>query len=180
MVVRNFPRYSKQLNTLPIDENIRLAVVADFIADSYSPGSMPIVGVQLIGHADEDAQRGPQFEQQISKERAEAVEARLRNDVDRRTWTFSIVQTLPNPNVPRPSAIQWTSTGVGASEPDEDNVRRRKTPANMAEQDRKLNRRVVIILEPGNFPVPSDAPDIIIGDVLADWAKLHRPRPSSF
>lgn len=175
LVVRNFPRYSKLLNTLPIDENIRLVVVADFIAASYRPGSLPVLGVRLIGHADKDFQRGPLFEQQISQERAQAVEARLRNDVDIRTFTFSIVKTVPNPNMPRPSAIRWISTGVGATQPDEENVRRHKTPANMTEEDRKLNRRVEIILEPGNTLVPNNDYDLIIRSLLDDSARLRLP-----
>ncbi|MGO8793739.1 MAG: hypothetical protein ACLQLC_02865 [Candidatus Sulfotelmatobacter sp.] len=175
MVIRKFPRYSKQLNTLPIDENIRLAVVADFIAASYQPGCLPILGVRLIGHADQDIQRGPQFEQQISEDRARVVEARLREDVAKRTWTFNIVATMPNPNVPRPTAIRWVSTGVGATQPDEENVRRHKTPENMSEEDRKLNRRVEIILEPGITPVPQEDADLIIANVLSDWAKANRP-----
>jgi hypothetical protein len=56
MVIRNFPRYAKLLNTLPIEENIKLVIVADFIAESYSPGFLPIVEVRLIGHADRDFQ----------------------------------------------------------------------------------------------------------------------------
>jgi hypothetical protein len=175
LVVRNFHRYSKLLDTLPIDENIRLAVVADFIAASYRPGSLPVLGVRLIGHADKDFQRGPLFEQQISQERAQAVEARLRNDVDIRTFTFSIVKTVPNPNMPRPSAIRWISTGVGATQPDEENVRRHKTPENMTEEDRKLNRRVEIILEPGNTLVPNNDYDLIIRSLLDDSARLRLP-----
>ena len=177
MVIRNFPRYAKHLNSLPIDENIRLVVVADFIAESYKPGSLPILGVRLVGHADKDFQRGPHFEQQISEERAEIVETRLRNDVGIRTFSFNIVQTVPNPNVPRPSAIQWISTGVGASEPDEENVRRHNTPANMNEEDRKRNRRVEIILEPGDIPVPDEDADLIVRKVLDDWGRPHLPPP---
>jgi len=177
IVIRNFPRYAKHLNSLPIDENIHLVVVADFIAESYKPRSLPILGVRLIGHADKDFQRVPHFEQQISEDRAKAVETRLRNDVGIRTFTFSIVQTIPNPNVPRPSAIQWISTGVGASEPDEENVRRHKTPANMNEEDRKRNRRVEIILEPGDVPVPNEDADLIVRKVLDDWGKPRLPNP---
>jgi hypothetical protein len=43
MVIHNFPKYTKDLNALPIVENIKLAVVADFIAGSFAPGSQPIV-----------------------------------------------------------------------------------------------------------------------------------------
>ena len=177
MVIHNFPKYTKDLNALPIVENIKLAVVADFIAGSFAPGSQPIVGVRLVGHADTDFQQGPKFEQQISVERAEIMKARLRNDVGIRTFAFSIVQTVPNPAVPRPSAIQWISLGVGASQPDERNVRRKKTPANMTENDRKLNRRVEIILQPGPSPVPNSDADLIARTVLDDFWKNRLPLP---
>ena len=45
MIIRNFPRYAKHLNSLPIDENIRLVVVADFIAESYKPGSLSLIHI---------------------------------------------------------------------------------------------------------------------------------------
>jgi hypothetical protein len=44
---------------------------------------------------------------------------------------------------------------VGATQPAPENVKRHRTPANMTEADRKLNRRVEIFLEPGLIPVPT-------------------------
>jgi hypothetical protein len=123
------------------------------------------------------SKRGPKFEQAISEERAQIVAGRLRNDVGIRTFTFSAVQTAPNPHVPRPSAIQWLGTGVGATQPDEENVRRRKTPENMTEADRKLNRRVEIILIPGPTPVPNEDADLIVRQVIEDYWKNRLPLP---
>jgi len=177
VVIHNFPRYANQLNTLPIKENIKLAVVADFIAESFSTGSLPILGVRIIGHADTDFERGHTFEQQISEDRAHIVQNRLRNDVGIRTFTFSVVQTIPNPAIPRPSGIRWISSGVGATQPDEENVRRKKTPANMTEFDRRLNRRVEIILEPSPVAVPSGDPDLIVRNVIDDFRNGHLPLP---
>jgi hypothetical protein len=166
MVVHGFPRYQKTVASLDVLEYIKLRVTAEFIAESYKPGALPIIRVRLIGHADRDFQRGAKFEQDISEDRARQIRAMLQSEVARLTWTFSVVVTPTNTGAPSPSDIDWVPTGVGASEPDPENVRRHKTPQNMNEADRKLNRRVEIILEPGTTPVPDTDVAAIIRDIL--------------
>jgi len=56
--------------------------------------------------------------------------------------------------------------------PDAENVKRHKTPANMNEEDRKLNRRVEIFLEVSTVPIPSPAPPINIHLTPADIREI--------
>jgi hypothetical protein len=157
--IRNFPRYAASLSDLPLEENIRLVAVADFIATSFRPRALPIVQVEIVGHADKDFQRGSAFEQSISEERARLIEASLR----KRTFTFSLSKA--SLHVARPATIQWSVWGVGAKEPDDQNVMRGKNPSNMTEQDRKLNRRVEIFLKPSTQRMPFD-PEQTLFDIL--------------
>src|SRR5271169_2368400 len=149
MIISGFSRYRSTVNTLLILEGIRLVVTADFIAESFRPGSLPILSVKIIGHADFDAQRGRAFEQSISVSRAKDVERELRERVNRLTWEFNPTVTPLRQTGPLSNTIDFQSTGVGATQPAPENVKRKLTPANMTEEDRKLNRRVEIILEPG-------------------------------
>ena len=84
--------------------------------------------------------------------RAQDVERELRARLDRLTWEFSPTVT-PMRKLTVSKMIDWQSSGVGAAEPDTQNVKRHRTPANMTEEDRKLNRRVEIYLAPGTTPV---------------------------
>jgi hypothetical protein len=173
MVVHNFSRYADTVETLPILERIKLVVIADFIVESFLPGNLPVMGVKLIGHADFDPQRErrePGFLQRISDKRATDVETELLNRVDRGTWVFN-----PRKNGFRPDRMRWLSWGVADREPAEENIRRGRTIANMTEEDRKLNRRVEIFLEPGPTPVPdNDLADKIL-DALKNWQRDHPP-----
>jgi hypothetical protein len=72
MIVREFSRYLTTVESLLILEETPLVVTADFITDSFRPGSLPIASVKIIGHADVDAQRGRAFEQSVSETRAQA------------------------------------------------------------------------------------------------------------
>jgi hypothetical protein len=92
----------------------------------------------------------------------------LRTRVAGLTWEFNPT-TTPLRRTAIVDSIDWRVRGVGASQPAAENVRRKKTPANMTEDDRKLNRRVEIILEPGNDAVPdpgSDDAARVIEDVI--------------
>ena len=152
MIVRGFSRYAETVESLPIFERIKLVIVVDFVIESFIPGNLPIVGMRLIGHADTDPareKREPGFVQKISVKRAVEIEKDLKKDIARGTWMNRGLKTGP-----RPDQIRWLSSGVGSSKPAEENVRHHKTPANMTEEDRKLNRRVEVILEPGGTPVP--------------------------
>jgi hypothetical protein len=155
MIIRRFSRYKDTVQSLPIRQIIRLVVTADFIAESFRPGSLPILSVKIIGHADFDAKRGRAFEQAISETRAQDVERELRTRVNRLTWEFNPTTTPLRKTGPLANTIDWQSTGVGATQPAPENVKRHRTPADMTEADRKLNRRVEIFLEPGPIPVPT-------------------------
>jgi len=173
MVVHNFSRYADTVQALPILERIKLVIVIDFIVESFLPGNLPVMGVKLIGHADFDPQRErrePGFLQRISEKRAADVKTGLLNSVDRGTWVFGGRKTGP-----RPDRIRWLSWGVADREPAEENIKRRRTIANMTEEDRKLNRRVQIFLEPAATPVPppTDLGDIIL-EILKNWQRDHR------
>jgi hypothetical protein len=168
MVVRGFSRYAETVGSLPLLERIKLAIVTDFVVDSFLPGNLPIVGMRLIGHADTDPdreRREPGSVKRISEKRAAEIERYLKRDVGVRAWMSRLGKDGPNPD-----KIHWDSSGVGSSQPDEENVKRKKTHANMTEQDRKLNRRVRIFLEPGSTPVPQPTdPGGILGQAMKQW-----------
>ena len=183
VVVRGFSRYRDEVESLDVIEAIRLCVVTDFIVGSFDPGCLPITAIHVVGHADTDFQKGRVFEQQISERRARSVQTYLKKEVDRNTWTFSILQTPPppTPGIPTAATIDWkTPRGVGASQPDPENVKRRKTPQNMSEEDRRRNRRVEIILEPGDSPMPGVSGDRvrkILDDMFHGRFRMPVPPP---
>jgi hypothetical protein len=169
MIVKGFSRHHSTVQSLPILEIIRLVVTADFIAESFRPGSLPIGSIRIVGHADFDAQRGRHFEQSISMFRAHDVERELRARVDRLTWEFNPTVTPLRKTGLLSNSIEWRSIGVGATQPAPENVKRHRTPGNMTEEDRKLNRRVEIFLEPRTRPVVTPAPaevNKVIEDIL--------------
>jgi hypothetical protein len=183
VVVRGFARYRDRVESLDVLEPIRLRVLTDFIAESFDPDCLPITGIHVVGHADTDAQRGRSFEQQISEARAKNVQAYLKKEVERRTWTFSILQNPPPPppGVPTAATIDWkTPRGVGATQPDPENVRRGRAARNMTEEDRKRNRRVEIILEPGDSPMPGVTAELvrkILDDIFHGRFRMPLPPP---
>jgi hypothetical protein len=144
--VQGFSRYGEPVESLPLDELIQLRVFTDFINGSFDPGSLPITGIHVIGHADTDLQKGKAFEQRISETRARNVQTYLKREVERN----ATVNNRLVAGTPTATTINWkTVKGVGATQPSPENLKRGKTPANMTEEDRKRNRRVEIILEPG-------------------------------
>lgn len=155
-VVRGFSQYRDQMQSLDLIEMIKLRVITDFIVGSFDVGSLPITGIHVVGHADTDFQRGRRFEEEISETRAKNVQAYLKKEVDRKPWTFSLEMPRPPiPGVRTTAMIDWkVPRGVGATQPDPENVKLRRTPQNMTEADRKRNRRVEIVLEPGDYPTP--------------------------
>jgi hypothetical protein len=106
----------------------------------------------------------------ISEKRAADIERYLKRDISVRSWMFRIVKVGSNPD-----QIRWASSGVGSTEPDEENVRRKKTHANMTEEDRKLNRRVQILLDPGPTPVPIPSdPSGKVWQAMLQWVQDMR------
>jgi hypothetical protein len=154
--VAGFAPYRSDLQSLDIDGLIQLTVLAGFIVRSFDPGCLPIVAIHIIGHADFGLKPDKALEQKLSLERAAAVQQFLRSEVEKKGWTFSIVKTpAPPSGTPTVSTIDWKAArGVGATQPDPENIKRKKTPANMSEADRKRNRRVEIILEPDDIAIP--------------------------
>jgi hypothetical protein len=172
MVVHNCSRYAETVASLPILERIKLVVVIVFIVECFLPGNLPVMGVKLMGHADFDPERErrePGFLERISEKRAAEVLTELKNSVDRGTWVFGGRKAGPDP-----AQIRWLSWGVADREPAEENIKRKRTIANMTEADRMLNRRVEIFLEPGATPVPqpTDLGDLILR-ILRDWYRDH-------
>jgi len=73
--------------------------------------------------------------------------------------------------------IDWkVLRGVGATQPDPENVRLRRTLENMTEEDRKRNRRVEIVLEPGDYPTPGFDSDQI-RKAVTDFSHVPVPIP---
>jgi hypothetical protein len=181
MVVRGFSRYAETAHSLPLLEQIKLVIVADFVVESFLPGNLPVTGMRLIGHADTDPEREhrePGFLQRISEKRASEIARELKNRIAWATWMYS-----GRSSGPRPDQIRWLTSGVGDSQPDEENMKHGKTHANMIEADRKLNRRVRIFLEPGTTPVldPDDARESVLDATRKWWQKEREtnPKPTS-
>jgi hypothetical protein len=173
MIVRGFSRYAETAESLPLLERIKLTIVADFVVESFVPGNLPIIGMRLIGHADTDPERerrDPGSVKRISEKRAAEIERYLKREIGLRTWMSRVVKVGPTPD-----QIRWNSSGVGSTEPDEANVARKKTHANMTEQDRKLNRRARIFLEPGPTPVPIPSdPGGTLWSAMLQWEQDMR------
>jgi hypothetical protein len=133
--IGSFPRYQNTFRSLPLAEKQKLGVIANLIRRSFQTGCRPLLAVRLVGHADRDLQRGPEFEHRISLERALA----LRQELGRR---------LP-PAIS--SRIAWDTAGAGAA--------RLVVERPRAEPERARNRRVEVSLS-YDRPEPNDPPYI--------------------
>lgn len=78
VTVFQFPRYSSEIDSLPVEEKGKMERLASEIANSFLHGSSPIVAYMIVGHADRDAQ-GANVEMQVSVARAESAKAWLVN-----------------------------------------------------------------------------------------------------
>jgi outer membrane protein OmpA-like peptidoglycan-associated protein len=128
--VSGFSRYQNTVASLPPGEQQKLRLLAQRIVRSYQRGCRPIREVRLIGHADRDVQRGRQFENRISHERALAVRHALERLIGNRAIS---------------SRIRWDVRGVGSSQLVVQNPR--------TEAERRRNRRVDISSEGPAFPL---------------------------
>src|SRR5271156_109442 len=58
VTVSGFSRYREDVASLPATERRKVEQTARLIVGSYQAGCSPVVQVELVGHADRDAQRG--------------------------------------------------------------------------------------------------------------------------
>jgi phosphatidylserine/phosphatidylglycerophosphate/cardiolipin synthase-like enzyme len=121
--VSGFPRYSNLVRLLPAKEQQKINQIARLIVNSYSSGQQPIRTVQLIGHADKDTPRRPDFEKKISGDRALEVQKALINAIN-------------NPVIS--SQISWERISLGATQ--------LLVATPQTEAERMRNRRVKISL----------------------------------
>jgi hypothetical protein len=134
--VSRFPRYSNSVQSLPPQERAKINAIAQAIVRSYGPGQNPIRTVQLIGHADQDTPRRPDFEKKISGDRALTIQAALSTAIER----FSHIRAAYPPMPPISTRINWQRVTVGA------NQRLNQIPR--SELERSQNRRVEIFMYP--------------------------------
>jgi outer membrane protein OmpA-like peptidoglycan-associated protein len=128
-VIGDFGPKSTKVRT--VDQG-HIGTLATFVLTSFIPGNAPVIGIAVIGHTDSDVTRDK--EQQMSDQRAQSVKMELVQDV----------QMLGAPLPDLWNNIIWEVKGVGASEPDERNASNKNT-LTMSEEERKRNRRVVVI-----------------------------------
>ena len=109
-----FPAHTQTVASLPLLEQIDLRMMVEWAIDTHEFAGFPVVKITCIGHADRDFQRGKQFEQQISEQRAEAVKTFFVNEISR--LSFSIFDAMQPGFVPIVKRIAFESRGVGSSE----------------------------------------------------------------
>ena len=175
--IHGFSRYAETVKSLPGLERSKVDDVAKYIFASFRPGCVPILSIKLVGHADTDLQKGHTFEHDISLKRAINVEDYLRATLATLSKDFKAAAS-----VPVPADILWSHLGVGATEPAPKNAG--KNPNSLTEADRKLNRRVVIVIEP-RMPKQPDTPWTFdptdaqkkLQKTIDDWWKNRRLPP---
>jgi phosphatidylserine/phosphatidylglycerophosphate/cardiolipin synthase-like enzyme len=146
-IIDSFSRYSP---LIPARHRAKIAAIAVAIEQSYRPGDIPIVALQLVGHADRDLAREvrePGYAQRISGDRARRVEralkAHLRGDLA--------------------SRVSFEVAAAGARAPVVANP--------LTEADRRRNRRVEItLIRRRRRPAPG--PSV---DPVARWTRLLGP-----
>jgi hypothetical protein len=156
-VISGFSRYNSSALTVGREQ---IGALARFILNSFIPGRAPVIQITIVGHADFDVSHAK--EQQVSADRAQNTQMALTQEV--------LIRQLPLQLPDRWNRVRWDVSGVGASEPDDENVRQKKTPQNMSEEDRKRNRRVVVVLTTDDPTIqinihltPKDVQDILNG-----------------
>jgi hypothetical protein len=146
--VSGFTSHKTQMGDLPQGERDKVHAVADRIVNGFRTGLVPVVGVLLVGHADQDLAGGTAFEHKISVERAERVREALIAALQARAGGSVMALQV------KEAALR--TVGVGASQ------RVNTHPVNEAQ--RAANRRVVMFIAESSlaseslfgekFPVP--------------------------
>jgi outer membrane protein OmpA-like peptidoglycan-associated protein len=149
--ISKFPRYTHSAAALPLAERKKLFQIARIILESHQSQKRPIRRVLLVGHADFDTPRRPDFEQRVSLRRALSVEAALIQAVE---FLSSPDRSQPPPRPLYSRRIHWKERGFGATEP--------IVPAPRTEAERALNRRVEITLNPSS-PVTARRRTLLVG-----------------
>jgi hypothetical protein len=160
--VSGFPALKETVGSLPLLEQIDLRMMVEFVIDTHEFAGFPVMKITCIGHADRDAQRGKEFERQISQRRAEAVKAFFVKEIDR--LATSIFDKIQPGFVPIVKRITFESQGVGSSD---------HVPA-QTEAGRRRNRRVTIVLERDRT---SQRPPFVIADITKLPLPPHDPNP---
>lgn len=135
--VGGFTRYKTQETDLPESERRKIDLVAERIVASFRPGSLPVLGILFVGHADQDLARGAAFEREVSLERAERAREAVCRAVQRRAGAGLLALQV--------KSVVMRTAGVGAAQ------RLFTHPIN--EPQRAANRRVVMFIAEGATPV---------------------------
>jgi len=125
--VAGYPPYQWTVYSLPRDEREKLEKIADVITQRFQPGRIPIELILVVGYADLDTPRRPNFEENISGKRAAAVQTELSR----------LVRSRLQPDLF--SKLFWRRCGAGASA---------VSSVHRKSNDRAVNRRVTIFLLP--------------------------------
>jgi outer membrane protein OmpA-like peptidoglycan-associated protein len=123
--ISGFPRYQNSAQSLPKSEQAKISAIAQLVVKSFQSNCQPIRTIHLIGHADKDTPRRPDFEKKISGDRALAVKNALTNAINQQRPGLA-------------AQITWKITKAGATQ--------LIVPNPTTEQERLRNRRVEILL----------------------------------
>jgi flagellar motor protein MotB len=125
--VSGFSRYSHSATLLPSQEQQKIDRVARLIIKRFNFGQRPI-HIRLLGHADKDSPRRLPFEKKISSDRALEIQNTLIRAIDNPVITTQII---------------WERRAMGAIRP--------VVAKTVSEKERWRNRRVEILINPGNL-----------------------------
>jgi outer membrane protein OmpA-like peptidoglycan-associated protein len=92
--VSRFPRYSNAVAALPPEEAAKVKKLVGHIVANQRAGCIPLMKVQLVGHADRDLareRREPGFMFRVARERALAVKNELERLLNNRALSSRIV-----------------------------------------------------------------------------------------
>lgn len=151
VTVFRFPQYSVQIDQLPSEELAKMEALAGEIAGGLVVGTAPILALLIVGHADHDA-KGPDFEMQVSVDRAEGA----------RSWLSDHAKAQVQLRGGDPSdidLIEFSLFGYGASD---------LYTQSTTFPEREMNRRIVVkyaSVDVGNL-FPLGVPNLVRAGAL--------------